>query len=656
MAHRMEESDLLIHPVSSREAQTSLLSPIPELKGPRSLLKQLSCLPCNICVKSKAAMLILVWSIIIGAVYLSLLIGLAILGFALQNNIHGKHHTSLNILVCALIALYTILTLILMLYPLSGYVADVRFGRYKTVTFSFVLLWVAMLFISGAVIMGIKVNFHKFGELAVPSGLLIGISLLLMVMSLACYQANIIQLGLDQLLEAPSEKLGLFIHWLMWSYTLGSFITLMLFVPLPCYVNVRSVMKKLTYILACTPLIFFFILTLLLAFTCYNHNWFYSEPGQNNPYKTVYRVLNFARKNKYPLRRSAFTYCDDFRPSRIDFAKERYGGPFTTPQVEDVKTLLRIVTVLLALGPLFILEIPGSVMVFPLFALHTSKVFQFRSDSSCSSLAEWGLIQSSALGYIFSVLFLPVYMWVVYSLLQKRIPKILNRLTYAVVISMAGVLCLLITDLVGHFYYHHQPHLENSTNGTCLFTSPLQYSVDKKPTILSMHWGVNIPSCVLMSLGSLLVRATTFEFISAQSPHSMKGLLVGIFFAIKGLFQFIGVVTIFPFAIPRIWDHINAVTNCGFGYYLFTIVVALIGLVVFLVVVRRYKYRQRDERPYDPRFAEQYYERYIGMGSKYAVAMLSPSYEGASGGERNLSSSDETCTVNSSGRDYRTFQ
>ena len=65
----------------------------------------------------------------------------------------------------------------------------------------------------------------------------------------------------------------------------------------------------------------------------------------------VASVLHYARKHKYPLQRSAFTYCDDERPSRIDFAKERYGGPFTTEQVEDVKTLLRIFLVLIALGP-----------------------------------------------------------------------------------------------------------------------------------------------------------------------------------------------------------------------------------------------------------------------------------------------------------------
>ena len=101
----------------------------------------------------------------------------------------------------------------------------------------------------------------------------------------------------------------------------------------------------------------------------------------------VYKVLNFARKNKYPIRRygSAFTFCDDFKPSRIDFAKERYGGPFTSPQVEDVKTFQRIVIVLLALGPVFVLEVPGS---YYLFASHIGGEIQFEQSKTCHSLAK----------------------------------------------------------------------------------------------------------------------------------------------------------------------------------------------------------------------------------------------------------------------------
>ena len=102
---------------------------------------------------------------------------------------------------------------------------------------------------------------------------------------------------------------------------------------------------------------------------------FYSESGRQNPYKVVYKILNFVRKHKYPFQRSAFTYCDDELPSRIDFAKERFGGPFTTEQVEDVKTLLRILLVFVVLGTVFVLDVPTSNIVSFLFGIHVSGVW-----------------------------------------------------------------------------------------------------------------------------------------------------------------------------------------------------------------------------------------------------------------------------------------
>ena len=83
--------------------------------------------------------------------------------------------------------------------------------------------------------------------------------------------------------------------------------------------------------------------------------WFLVEPPAANPYRLVYRVIKFASQHKVPLRRSAFTYCEDELPSRLDLGKSKYGGPFTTQQVEDVKAFLGILKILVAVGPAFFL-------------------------------------------------------------------------------------------------------------------------------------------------------------------------------------------------------------------------------------------------------------------------------------------------------------
>ena len=54
------------------------------------------------------------------------------------------------------------------------------------------------------------------------------------------------------------------------------------------------------------------------------------DSGSKNPYKLVYRVLKFAKDHTNPIRCSAFMYCEDELPSRLDVGKEKYGGSFTT--------------------------------------------------------------------------------------------------------------------------------------------------------------------------------------------------------------------------------------------------------------------------------------------------------------------------------------
>ena len=69
-------------------------------------------------------------------------------------------------------------------------------------------------------------------------------------------------------------------------------------------------------------------LGITLCLQRYRRHWFLIESGFKNPYRLVYRVIKFASEHKNPIHRSAFTYCEDELPSRLDLGKEKYGGPF----------------------------------------------------------------------------------------------------------------------------------------------------------------------------------------------------------------------------------------------------------------------------------------------------------------------------------------
>ena len=340
----------------------------------------------------------------------------------------------------------------------------------------------------------------------------------------------------------------------------------------------------------------------LLLITCCKRRWFYVELPQKNPYKTVYKVLQFARRHKYPLQRSAFTYCDDYLLSRIDFAKERYGGPFSTEEVENVKTLFRIIVILISLGPVFALQVPASRYIFPLFGYHTHLLKG--PNTHWIRLVENGLLMSLAESIIFSL-----YIWYIFSHLRKRIPKMLLRLTAGIIFSLLGVLSMLITDAVGHSVV--SKNISTNLTVQCTFqVSALNYTNDHQP--LNMHWYVLIPPSVFLGIGPLVVIATTIEFISAQSPHSMKSLLIGVFFALQGVFQLIGYLLTLPFSLSKYWKDKSGI-SCGSVYLFIISIVGLVGLISFSVAATRYKYRRRDDENFRQRDVEEVYTRYLSQ-------------------------------------------
>ena len=235
---------------------------------------------------------------------------------------------------------------------------------------------------------------------------LVVIFLFVLIIGIAGYGANFIQFGLDQLLEAPSHHQALFVHWAKWCYDSTNMGSMFLIYIAMLYDDITYTTEAISVSSLYTLLGFVFLL--LLLFSCWKRHWFNSEPaGHHNPYKTVIKVLHFAWKHKQTFQRSAFTYCDDERPSRLDFAKERYGGPFTTEQVEDVTTLLKVVVILSAIGPIFILDTPTSTVSLVVINSHLGGLIDHISWS-------WVIVTSGLLRHVTSIVFLPIYIWVMF--------------------------------------------------------------------------------------------------------------------------------------------------------------------------------------------------------------------------------------------------
>ena len=541
---------------------------------------------------SKGAVLILFWTLTVGMVYQTISAGSIIAVHSAsysklnRSDDHVSHGALFDVNIFFIIRiLFAVASL---LYPLSGCIADIFIGRYRMVLYSLMFLLFGCITFSVGSILYFS-NIIRAKEATVVSGfkeviVVLVLGFLLTFIGFSGYQSNYIQLGLDQLQDAPSYSLGIFIHAVEWFMTMGLAAVQLTLSWCTCKYD-----QHVVRFLISLPFLFIFALLVLIIIGRCKQQWFHNEPvSRHNPYKVVFQVINFVRKHKPLMQYSASTIngSADHRLSRFDYAKQCYGGPFTTEQVEDVKSFLKIVLVLLSLGPVFSLASPGT-LFYANFVQHVTRFD--KTNTSCSW--KWIILDMGVLKYSVATFFFPIYIWFLYSVLRNCIPRIFKRLQVWILAFVVCVGSMVIIELLGHILYHHHKHI----GAVCMLTNNVMVDGDTSST-LQLPWAVVLLPTVLQSVAPIMIVTTTFEFITAQSPYSMKGFLVGMFFAIMGFFRLIGSLTMLPFYFPHFWstqENSAPIVNCGFGYLFSIWTIGVAGFAMFILVSRRYQYRDR---------------------------------------------------------------
>ena len=170
----------------------------------------------------------------------------------------------------------------------------------------------------------------------------------------AAFLTNALQFGLEQMPDASSDGIAAYSSWYIVA-TLAGIATRDVVTKLFNCLNIDTDIEWLG------TEIFFPLVSIAMCSKFLFSHWLLDHRQNHNPLKTVYRVLKFAKQHKYPVNRSAFTYWEEEIPSRIDLGKTKYGGPFTTEEVEDVKTFFRILTLLGVLCVFFSVYIPTTI-------------------------------------------------------------------------------------------------------------------------------------------------------------------------------------------------------------------------------------------------------------------------------------------------------
>ena len=512
-----------------------------------------------------------------------------------------------------------------LLYPLVGHLTDVYLTRYRSLKWSFGILIFAVC--AAIVYIGIDLAASSLWKIVIfhhmQTGFVWIIIFLVFFIGLALFQANAIQFGLDQLLEAPTPKLIAFIHWYYWAQNVGRMIMFysltsggfILAEERDVITNVtisRSLTKSLsaTVVLLLLIIIIIILTTVLIRFYTAKKHLYIQKPGIN-PFKNIYKVLKYSWKHKVPVLRSAFTYWEEDIPRRIDLGKNKYGGPFTNEEVEDTKTFLRFLPLLLCL-----------------FGYHLAGDGYSAPDqlqrTSCPSLAVLLLIIINPLhvSTLVAVVGIPLYRLVIVKMIPRlKNVRMLTKMWIGLYLSLLQIVLYIIVVAnhdTTYWQQHHSafpsPAVHTATKMCLIVRTGCDYNYRfqnrncqqfNDPVDNTYLWFI-IPQ-LLNGLSSLLVSMTVFEFICAQAPRTTQGLLIGLWYATFSIRYLAVGLPGFLIIERRSWLIYDGVK--GF--------LILVSLVLFSCVSRRYRYRQRDEIVNVQGMIEDIHERWLDQEEAY---------------------------------------
>ena len=322
----------------------------------------------------------------------------------------------------------------------------------------------------------------------------------------------------------------------------------------------------------------------------------------HSPFAMLYKIVKYAWQHKCPVNRSAFTYWENDIPSRIDLGKDKYGGPFTNEEVEDTKTFFRILLLVLSLFGLHLSTNGFSVTSYLIRKVHPSAV-------TFLSLVYAPNIFSS----VSIVVIVPLLHYVILPRFNRFIPNLLHRMGLCLaVILIQEVTGVLIAWQAMQSYQNCLPSFPNIRgayfmdttflfNGTCTtIPIPLKYYCAQADDLFL--W-LLLP-IALHSLSYQFAFMTVLEFICAQAPLKMKGLLIGLWYATTSL---------------KINNNDSLVSDDKQWFISHGIKCGLIlfSLLLYCCVAKWYRYRARDEVVPVYFMIEERYEREIKQREEY---------------------------------------
>ena len=499
---------------------------------------------------SKGAFLVLLWTSLISATVLPFNSDLKT-GYAKESVIIIQNNK----------CWYLLLVLLYVSIPLAGWLADREFGNY-TIFKAGSVLFIAAIVRSTQLIL---LSFMEDADLT-WKGIMLAVQIIscsIGLIGIAACLVTALQLGLDQMPDASADNITSFIAWFVFSIFAGYWMSITLLTGIDhCVSQIDYI-----WIISCLmPPVCMAIVCCCMFTLAPRH--LIVEPKSPNSLKIIYQVLKFAAKHKAPLNRSAFTYWEEDIPSRLDLGKSKYGGPFTTEQVEDVKTIFKIIIIFIPILIVFTAsELSTLLTYWHTHAFASQLLFSFTVNL-------WWAIATV------------VYEFGVHPFIRNKLPSTLKR------IGIVAVLLLLINCSSLVFSAVNFNNLQFTNNTSIVYFSAFYVYWPRINQILS--WVV-----------TLFLMAAVLEFVCAQSPYNMRGMLPG--FTTFIIFSSVSLNGLVSGIISQTQTYLYA----SIVYSSIQTGLSLVGFILHCVLARWYKRRVRDEDYSPHRVVEEVYDRYL---------------------------------------------
>jgi len=400
---------------------------------------------------------------------------------------------------------------------------------------------------------------------------------------------SLFQLAMEQIPEASANQASSLVSWFVFSTALGMWMS---GVMGSVYYNCITSFDDQSYrYLPCFKLIFAAIIALVLCSNLLIKHRLLDYFPASHSLRLIYNVVKYMLQNKSPKKRSALTYWEDKPPSRLNLGKSKYGGPFTNEQVEDVKTFLQM-TILSATVFYFLLAVSLNDLTLIYFFYENDthqewpvNKYKFKTTQpdikSCQGSLSLHFLVS---GDWWLIIFVLLHELVLAPGFSYRLPSMLQRMGFA-----GGASVLL-----------------------CTFIAVMAAAGDTQSELEIDYLGLMSSIATFTGFIKAFFYISGLEFICAQSPYPMRNFFIALAWSIL---KTSSLAAIFLFAL---WNATCQKDSCSTAYSAITLVLAIVGLVVFCITAKKYSKRTRGhEDEHQQKWVEDTYNKYVEDSIKY---------------------------------------